>query len=165
MSADIFTVKTVLDYNGGESASSNAVSAVPSTACPAPVVTRSSTLQWQASDLSGTYNWSASGTACANQGTGWRLPTKDELINSLSSVGLQSYAGYWSSDTDSANVDSAWAVYMFTPPTPYSKSQLFNYHVRCVQNTVALNQNSQALASISDAIARIFAEIQAMLNK
>jgi len=70
-------------------------------------------LRWDGNDSSNTMTWDNANTYCASLGSGWRLPSKDELV-ALYNVNGSKPSGfatdyYWSSTGDS---DNAFIVYM-----------------------------------------------------
>lgn len=92
----------------------------------------------------GKFDWWEANTQCSSLGSGWRLPTKAELLliyelqhklNSvLIAVGDAFNTWYWSADeceSDSAWAVSAWAVYMYNGGT-FNGSKGDSNYVRAV---------------------------------
>ena len=63
----------------------------------------------EVSDNLGNMNWDEAKISCKKLGTGWRLPTKDELnmiYKNREEIGGFANLGYWSSTEDDSN--DAW---------------------------------------------------------
>jgi hypothetical protein len=104
-------------------------------------------LIWRKMGSGTAYDWNAASGACAALGTGFRLPTKKELMTIVNyAIG---YPGptihpiftntaqtfYWSSSTSAANAAHAWGVnFNFGSSYVYYKSSALP--IRCVKDPV-----------------------------
>jgi hypothetical protein len=113
-------------------------------------VTSSATgLIWQKQDDGTRRTWDAANSYCSGlslDGTGWRLPTKDELLTIVNTSYDPSIDPiftntqrmfYWSSTTD-ATIDvmsalTAWAVPFGSPNDPLDFGHGYDFYVRCVR--------------------------------
>ena len=87
----------------------------------------------EVSDNLGRMNWDEAIVACKKLGTGWRLPTKDELYmlyKNREEIGGFAYNFYWSS-TEYDNFN-AWLQY-FNYGNQYYNYKNFNFYVRAVR--------------------------------
>jgi hypothetical protein len=78
-------------------------------------------------------NWNDSKIACANLGSGWRLPTKDELnllYQNKDEIGGFADANYWSSEE--VNEDDAWKQ-GFYDGNQHANGKISNGSVRAVR--------------------------------
>ncbi len=104
-------------------------------------------LVWQKQDDGTARTWDAANAYCSGlslAGTGWRLPTRMELItivdygrfsptiNTVYFPSAQPYANYWSSTSYAAQPSSAWTVYFFNGNVSWNSKTSANY-VRCVR--------------------------------
>jgi hypothetical protein len=83
-------------------------------------------------------NWKDAKKWCAEQGDGWRLPTRVELVQAFDEGMLTGDdRWFWSSTEDYNNAAYAWIVYLVTGYTSnYTKTT--SYYVRCVQECVII---------------------------
>ena len=85
-------------------------------------------------DLEGRFAWAEAKEACAKLGTGWRLPTKNELNEMYKKRdvvgGFANYL-YWSSTEHDCS--SAW-LQSFGYGTQYSSSKYSKFSVRAVRD-------------------------------
>ena len=87
----------------------------------------------EVSDNLGLMNWDEAIVVCKKLGTGWRLPTKDELnmlYKNKEEIGGFADANYWSS-TEYDNFN-AWIQY-FSGGGQYDYNKLVNFYVRAVR--------------------------------
>ena len=87
----------------------------------------------EVSDDLGRMNWHEAKIACKKLGTGWRLPTKDELnmlYENKEEIGGFANLGYWSS-TENVNYD-AWGQ-NFDYGNQYNYLKYYTSHVRSVR--------------------------------
>ncbi|MDH4161175.1 MAG: DUF1566 domain-containing protein [Nitrospirota bacterium] len=89
------------------------------------------------------YSWDNAGTACAGLGTGWRLPTRMELLTiadygvSAPAINGVSFPGtitwyYWTSTTYAGGTTNAWVVAFGGGTADWYDKTSVNY-VRCVR--------------------------------
>ena len=106
-------------------------------------------LIWQRQDDGTTRTWTEANTYCSNNtpglpGTGWRLPTRMELIGivnygtSAPAINTTYFPNtklsyYWSSSTYASNTAYAWDVYFVSGFTNRTHSTTSSNYVRCVQ--------------------------------
>ena len=87
----------------------------------------------EVSDNLGRMNWDEAIVACKKLGTGWRLPTKDELnmlYKNKEEIGGFASIYYWSSTED--DNDGAWSQY-FLSGNQFNFSKFDTYYVRAVR--------------------------------
>ena len=87
----------------------------------------------EVSDNLGNMNWDEAKISCKKLGTGWRLPTKDELdmlYENKEEIGGFADGNYWSSTEHDYNV--AWGQ-SFTNGYQHSYGKGNNYYVRAVR--------------------------------
>ncbi len=111
------------------------------------VTDSASGLQWQDNAIGATMTWAAAGTYCTDlnlDGTGWRLPSIEELKSIvdyadtvspiIASVFQNTASGsYWSSTTYASNPDGAWYVY-FNYGYDNANGKTGSNYVRCVRS-------------------------------
>lgn len=89
------------------------------------------TLEWgNASEKKLT--WKEAKEWCEQQGDGWRMPTRIELLQAYEDNvdGFKTDGYYWSSTE--FNASSAWYVYFYSGDA-FSYSKTYTYYVRCVK--------------------------------
>lgn len=76
--------------------------------------------------------WEEAKEWCEQQGDGWRMPTRIELLQAYEDNvgGFQAFGDYWSSTE--FNALSAWSV-RFTNGSAGSLYKTYTYYVRCVK--------------------------------
>ena len=87
----------------------------------------------EVSDNLGHMNWHEAKIACKKLGTGWRLPTKDELdmlYENREEIGGFANNGYWSSTEYDYNY--AWNFYFYDGNAYYTNKNS-TYYVRAVR--------------------------------
>lgn len=81
-------------------------------------------------------NWSKAKLACQKLGTGWRLPTKDELYIlylNRNKIGNFSKYGYWSLTEDTTNGAAWWQDFYLGSTKPSIQNKLSTWGVRAVK--------------------------------
>ena len=86
-------------------------------------------------DFPNKMNWEDATKSCSSLGSGWRLPTKNELnilYKNLGKIGNVANDGYWTS-TENGN-ERAWRQYLFEEGHSYDDVKYGSGYVRAVGN-------------------------------
>jgi hypothetical protein len=90
-------------------------------------------IEWQQNPSEKLITWHDAVDYVKSLGDGWRLPTRDELIDAydISVRGFMSYY-YWSSSTYAQGTNNAWVVHLYNGKV-LNSGKTYYYYVRCVR--------------------------------